>query len=92
MKFPGGPIPSTLVEGPRSVRLAEGQMVAVRTTSVPLGLKLHTARKTVQVKPQVLAVMSWDDNTRILERTIFGMLRVSPNVKFETIAYGKLER
>lgn len=62
-KFPGIPICSTLIKGNLFVRLARGQSVTVKQKLVPLRLKLHTAWGTVEVKPQVSAVMPGDDCT-----------------------------
>lgn len=38
-------------------------MVAVKKKSVPLALRLHTAWRTVEVKPRVFAIMEGNANT-----------------------------
>lgn len=89
-KFPEISIPSTLVEGPRHVRLTNGQSTAVTQTSVPLGLKLHTAWGAVEIQPQVFAVLLGDDVV-IIGRNTLEILGISPNAELDRIAPSKFE-
>lgn len=91
MKFPGVPIRSILVEGPRSVCLANGQSVAVNQKSVPLGLKLHRAWGPIDVQSEVLVVMTANDSSLILVRVILERPEISPNTELNRITRVKLE-
>lgn len=62
-EFPGVPIRSTVVEGPRFVRLATGQFAAAKPKPVPSRLKLQITWGRVEVKDQVFSSMPGDDST-----------------------------
>lgn len=82
-KLAGVPNGSTLVEGPRCVRLVHGQMVKLKQYSVPLGLKLHSAWGPVEVHPQVFPVLIGD--VPVLGRVALWTPTISPNAEPDRI-------
>lgn len=89
LKSPGVKVRSPFLAGHRYVRLATGQIVAVKKNSVPLWIELHTTWVSVEGKPQKFAVMEGNDDTMILERITLGRVGICTNAELDWIARGK---
>lgn len=68
--------------------LASGQITAVKQSSVPLGLRLHTAWGPIEVEPQVSTVFP-GYYMLILGRITLG---ISPKAELDRIARSKFKR
>lgn len=72
------------------MHLANGLVAGVKQNSVPLGLKLHSAWGTAEIRPQAFAILPGDD-VLTLGKITLGILRISPNAELDRIACNKFK-
>lgn len=91
MELPGIPIRLALLKGSHVVRLANGQAVARKQRSIPLGPKLRTAWGTVKVEPRTFVVVPGCEDTLIIGKLALEILGIFLNAELGRVARGLLE-